>query len=238
MQRQACFLLNIGLVITALPGCASSPSRINDYLSGFQPPSSEAQAVPLPLAVGLLIVLPENELSNRTTPSKESFARMGLRIQKEFESPRMTVERIYPTIIVPAGGLGTLSLERVREATQGGQSRKIIVVVATSQPARKVHYSMVEDQLFARMEAALVDLSSGQELAMGRGEDDYVLAQSYFFNAFSYPRLYYRTFTFAGPFTVVEGDPYKALGEAAFSGAADQLGMKLRQRLDPQPAAT
>ena len=65
-----------------------------------------------------------------------------------------------------------------------------------------------------------------------------MLAQSYLFNTFSYPRLYYRTFTFAGPFTVVEGDPYKALGEAAFSGAADQLGMKLRQRLDPQPAAT
>jgi hypothetical protein len=235
MQRQACF---IGLLL-ALVGCAGAPSRINDYLTGFQPPSSEATAVRLPLAVGLLIALPENELSNRTTPSKESLERIGRRIQKELEeSSKIRMERIYPTIIIPAAGLETLSRERVREATQGGQSRKIIVVVATSQPARKVRYSMVEDQLFARMEAALVDLSSGQELAMDRGEDDYVLAQSYFFNAFSYPRLYYRTFTFAGPFTVVEGDPYKALGEAAFSGAADQLGMKLRQRLDPQPAAT
>jgi hypothetical protein len=238
MQRQVCFLLSIGLLMLALVGCASPPTWINEYLTGFQPPSSKTLAVSLPLAVGLLIALPENELSNRTTPSKESLDRMGLRIQKEFESPRMTVERIYPTIIIPATGLGTLSLERVREATQGGHSRKIIVVVATSQPARKVHYSMLEDQLFARMDAALVDLSSGQELATERGEDDYVLAQSYFFNAFSYPRLYYRTFTFAGPFTVVEGDPYKALGEAAFSGAADQLGMKLRQLLDPQPAAT
>ena len=67
------------------------------------------------------------------------------------------------------------------------------------------------------------------------GQDDYVLAQSYFYNGFSYPRLYYRTFTFAGPFTVVEGNPFKALGEMAFSGAADQLGMKLRRLMDPTP---
>ena len=49
----------------------------------------------------------------------------------------------------------------------------------------------------------------------------------------SYPRLYYRNFTFGGPFIIVEGDPYQALAWEAFKGAADQLGMKLRQRLNP-----
>jgi hypothetical protein len=219
----------------AVAGCAGQSSRIGEYLTGFQTAPSEAQAVSLPLTVGLFIALPENELSYPTTPSKDTLAKIAFRIQKELqESSRITVAHIAPPIIVPATGIGTLSLERVREAMRGRGVDKVIVIVATSQPARKAHYGILEDQLFARMDAALVDLTTGHVLAADSGQDDYVLAQSYFFNAFSYPRLYYRTFTFAGPFTVVEGDPYKALGEAAFSGAADQIGMKLRQRLDAQ----
>jgi hypothetical protein len=85
------------------------------------------------------------------------------------------------------------------------------------------------------MDAALVDPASGRILSSDSGQDDYILAQTYY-NQFSYPRLYYRTFTFAGPFTIVEGNPYKALGEAAFSGAADQVGMKFRRLVDPGPA--
>jgi len=30
----------------------------------------------------------------------------------------------------------------------------------------------------------------------------------------------------------VSGDPYKALGEQTFRGAAEQLGMRLRMRLE------
>jgi hypothetical protein len=219
---------------TSAAGCSTPSSRIGEYLTGFQTPASQQQALSLPLKVGLLIALPENELSYPTTPSKESLETTGSRIQKDLEeSPKIRVERIFPTIIIPAAGLGALSLERVREAAQG-TSPKLIVIVATSRPARRVHAWRVEDQLFARMDAALVDLSSGLVLATENGQDDYVLAQSFFYNDFSYPRIYYRTFTFAGPFTVVrQGDPYKALGEAAFSGAADQVGMKLRQKLDP-----
>jgi hypothetical protein len=227
------------VVAMAMVGCAGHSSRIGDYLTGFQPPVSRDQAVTLPVTAQLLIVLPENQLSYPTTPSKDVLAKIAFRIQKELqESSRITITHIAPPIIVPATGVGTLSLERVREATQGRGADKVIVVVATSQPARKVHYGTLEDQLFARMDAALVDLSSGTVLATESGQDDYVLAQSYFFNAFSYPRLYYRTFTFAGPFTVVDGNPYKALGEAAFSGAADQIGMKLRQRLDTDRPAS
>jgi len=228
-------IISIVVACTAFAaGCATSSSRMGEYLTGFQTTASQPQAVSLPLKVGLLMALPENELSYPTTPSKESLERMGRRIQKELEeSPKIRVERIFPTIIIPAAGIGALSLERVREATQGVTSPKVIVIVATSRPARRVQAWRVEDQLFARMDAALVDLPRGVVLATENGQEDYVLAQSFFYNYFSYPRLYYRTFTFAGPFTVVEGDPYKALGEAAFSGAADQVGMKLRQKLDP-----
>jgi hypothetical protein len=227
-------IISIVVACTAVAaGCATPSSRIGEYLAGFQTPASQPQTVSLPLKVGLLMALPENELSYSTTPSKESLARMGRRIQKELEeSPKIRVERILPTIIIPAAGIGALSLERVREETQG-ISPKLILIVATSRPARRVQAWRVEDQLFARMDAAVVDLFSGLVLATESGQDDYVLAQSFFYNYFSYPRLYYRTFTFAGPFTVVEGDPYKALGETAFSGAADQVGMKLRQKLDP-----
>ena len=237
MQQLRPFVLTVWLAGSlALVGCAGSSSRINDYLTGFKAPLSEAGPVALPLTVGLLIALPENELGNPTTPSKESLTHMGLRIQKELqESSKIRVERIYPTIIIPSAGIHALDPQQLRDVTQGRNSPKLLVVVATSRPARRVYFWRLEDQLFARMDVALVDLSTGQALAADAGQDDYVLSQSTYFNAFSYPRLYYRTFTFAGPFTVVEGDPYKALGEAAFSGAADQIGMKLRQRLDPAP---
>jgi hypothetical protein len=222
------------VVVLTLAGCAASSSRIDEYLSGFQATPVQKEALSFPLNVGLLIALPENELSRNTTPSKESLAQMGRRIQKELEeSPKIRVERIFPTIIIPAAGLGALSVDRVRDATHGHNMRYILVVVPSSRLARKIHFSLIEDQLFVRMDAALVDLSTGRVRAVEVGEGDYVLGQSLFYNYFSYPRLYYRTFTFAGPFTVVEGDPYKALGEAAFEGAADQLGMKLRQKLDP-----
>ena len=83
--------------------------------------------------------------------------------------------------------------------------------------------------------AALVDVPTGLVLLTEAGQDDYVMAEALdYVDRISYPRLYYRNFTFGGPFTIVEGDPYKALGEQTFRGAADQLGMKLRQRLSPQ----
>ena len=225
------------LVMVMAIGCAGPSSRIGDYLTGFQPVSGPPP-IPSPLVVGLLIALPEEELAKPTTPSKEALEKIGQRIQKELqESPNIRVRRIFPAIIIPAGGLGALNLERVRGSARDPQLPLVLVAVATSQSARKIHFWRVEDQLFARMDAALVDQAAGRVLASESGQDDYVLAQSYANDGVFYPRLYYRTFTFAGPFTVVAGHPFKALGEAAFSGAADQLGMKFRQRLDPIPAS-
>jgi hypothetical protein len=220
------------LWLSCITACAGPSNRIADYLVGFVPPAGKPSIV-LPLVVGLVIALPEAELGHLTTPSVAEFDAFAQRIQKELQlSPNIRVGRIFPTFVIPGGGLGAVSLERLRRTASDPSLPQIIVVVPTSQGARKVRFGGVEDQLFARMDAALVDLATGQVLTGDSGQDDYVLAQTYY-NSFSYPRLYYRTFTFAGPFTVVSGDPFKALGAAAFSGAADQIGMKLRQLVDP-----
>jgi hypothetical protein len=222
----------------ASAGCASSSNRIEQYLTGFQPSQPESTTVVLPLTAELLIVLPENELGKPTTPSKEVLAKIGQRVKKELEeSPGIVIRKILPPVIIPASGVAGLSRQYLIELTADTSVDKIIVAVASSQLARKNRFWMVEDQLFARMDAALVELPTGRVLAQELGQSDYVLATSYYYNDFSYPRLYYRNFTFAGPFTIVDGDPYKALGEESFRGAADQLGMKLRQRLASTPSA-
>ena len=216
-------------------GCAGPSSPMGNYLAGFQPVSGQAQ-ISLPLVIDIVIALPEEELPKPTTPSMDMLEKIGQRIEKQLqESPNIKVRRVFPPIIIPAGGVGALSVERVRESVKEPALSKVVVAVATSRPARRAYFSRIEDQLFARMDAALLELTTSQVLASESGQDDYVLAQSYFYTGFSFPRLYYRTFTFAGPFTVVEGNPYKALGEMAFSGAADQLGMKLRRLMDPSP---
>jgi hypothetical protein len=228
------FLL-VALWLCFITGCAGPSNRISDYLVGFEPQAGRHPIV-LPLTVGLVIALPEAQLGEATTPSVQAFEGMAQRIQKELQlSPNIRVGRIFPTFIIPAGGLGALSLERLRQIVTDQDVTRIIVVVPSSRAARKVYFSRIEDQLFARMDGALLDLATGTVLARDSGQDDYILAQSYY--DFTFPRLYYRTFTVAGPFTIVSGDPFKALGNAAFSGAADQIGMKLRRLVDPTPQA-
>jgi hypothetical protein len=50
-----------------------------------------------------------------------------------------------------------------------------------------------------------------------------------------YPRVFYRDITESGPFEVVEGNPQIALGEAAFREAANQLSLRVRERLKEAP---
>lgn len=220
----------------SLNGCATPSGRVTDYLTGFQPPVGESQTVALPLVAGLIVVLPEEEVGKPTTPSKDIMEKLAGRVRQELQtSPALSIERIFPTVTVVGGALAGVGIDRLRELTQGTSLAKVIVVVPTSQTASKIRFTnLQETQLFTRMDAALIDLATGRVLATGSGEDDYVLGETlYYSDGVGYPRLYYRTFTFGGPFTVVQGDPYKALGEAAFRGAADQLGMKLRARLSP-----
>jgi hypothetical protein len=207
-------------------------------LTGFQLQESELQTVPLPLVAGVIMVLPEKEAGKPTTPSKDTFEKIAARIQRELQvSPVLTIEKIFPTAAVVGGGPAGVGMDRLRELTQGTNLVKVIVVVPTSQTASKIRFTnLQETQLYARMDAALIDLGTGRVLVTQSAEDDYVLGETlYYSDGVGYPRLYYRTFTFGGPFTVVAGDPYQALGEAAFANAADQLGMKLRARLSPAP---
>ncbi len=222
------------VMLFSLNGCAAPSARITEYLAGFQPLQAEPQPIALPLVVGLIVALPEDELGKPTAPSKDMLEKLAQRAQKELQAPpHITIQRIFPSITLPAGGLHGLGLERVRAIAGEGNLTKVIVVVATSRSAQKLRFwPIMEYQLYVRMDAALVDVSSGLVLMTEVGLDDYVLADSLdYVGRISYPRLYYRNFTFGGPFTVVDGDPSKALGEAAFGGAADQLGMKLRMRL-------
>ena len=225
------------VVLLSLWACASSSNRITEYLSGFQPPPDGAQPVALPLNTGLVVVLPEDELGKPTTPSRETVHALAERLQKDLQaSPNLVIQRVFPSITIPANGLHALSLERLQGLAREGNLTRMLVVVAASRSASKLRWWPIwENQLYVRMDAALVEVPTGRVLMTESGEDDYVMAEALdYVERISYPRLYYRNFTFGGPFTVVQGDPYKALGEQTFRGAADQLGMKLRKRLDPE----
>ena len=227
-------------VLIVLNGCAADSSRVTEYLSGFPPQPEKPPQVSLPLAVGLVVALPEDELNKPTTPSKDTLEKAAQRIQAELQaSLQITVQRIFPALTIPAGGLRSLALERVQALAKEGNLTKMIVVVATSRSAQKLRFwPVMEYQLYVSMDAALVEIPSGRVLMTESGQDDYVMADNLdYVDRISFPRLYYRNFTFGGPFTVVQGDPYKALGEQAFRGAADQLGMRLRARLSPSSPA-
>lgn len=222
-----------------LNACAEPSSRITEYFSGFPPQPENPSPVALPLVAGLVLALPETEMGKPTTPSPAMLEKVAGRIQKELqESSAIVIRRIWPPITIPGSGLGGLSLERIRELAREESPATVLVVVATSWSATKMRFWPIqENQLYVRMDAALVDVPAGRVLLTESGQDDYVMAEALdYVDRISYPRIYYRNFTFGGPFTIVEGDPYKALGEQAFRGAADQLGMKLRRRVSPAAA--
>src|SRR5437016_2088962 len=225
------------VVLLSLWACASSSDRITAYLSGFQPPSDDAQPVALPLNAGLVVVLPEDEMGKPTAPSRDALQAVAERLQKDIQaSPNFVIQKVFPSITIPANGLHGLSLERLQGLARAGNLTQMVVVVAVSRSASKLRFwPIMEHQLYLRMDAALVEVPTVLVLMTESGEDDYVLAEALdYVERISYPRLYYRNFTFGGPFTVVKGDPYKALGEQTFRGAADQLGMTLRKRLGPE----
>lgn len=228
------------VALLVVEGCAISTSRVVDYLSGFHTlpaTSSQPQQPSKPLIAGMVLVLPETEVGKPTTPSSAALEQVAGRIQKELQqSSNIVIQQIFPPVTIPASGLAGLSLEHLRDITKEGKLSTMIVVVATSQSATKLRFWPVQEtQIFVRMDAALMDVSAGLVLMTELGQADYVMAQTLdYYDRISYPRLYYRDFTVSGPFTIVgKGDPYRALGEQAFRDAADQLGMKLRQRLSP-----
>ena len=228
-------LITIAALLISLNSCAGSPQRVTEYLSGFQSPTDGARPIALPLNAGLVVVLPEDELGKSTTLSQEALQSVAERLQKAIQaSPHIVIQRIFPSITIPANGSYGLSLARLQGLAREGSPATMLVVVATSRSASKLRFWPIrETQLYVRMDAALVEVATGLVLTTESGEDDYVMAEALdYVQRISYPRLYYRNFTFGGPFTIVTGDPNKALGEQTFRGAAEQLGMRLRMRLE------
>lgn len=241
-QRPLTTAYVIGTVLAVMigsSGCVLAPtSRIGDYLSGISVPPTQTQPLATPIRAGLVLAMPQAELDTPTTPSKTLQEKLMGRIQKEFQGPQLVeIKQVFSPITLPGKGLSALTLERLREMTKGTQLTNLFVVVATSQTAKMVlYYPLFEVQLFVRMDLALVDLATGQVLLTGVGQEDYDMEDRYDgVKDILYPRIFYRTVTrWAGPFELVEGDPYVALGEKAFSGATDQLVMHLREKLKQQ----
>ncbi len=232
-------LLGAGLAaMIGLGGCAITPaSRIGDYLSGMPTPAAQPQQLATPIRAGLVLAMPETEFVKPTAPSQTLRERLADRIKKGLQDTRkVDIKQFVPSLTLPGDGLAALTLDRLREAAKETQISKLFVVVATSQSAQvMLPYPLFEVQLFVRMDLALVDLTTGRILLTEVGQEDYDMEDRYDgVKDILYPRIFYRTITrWGGPFKLVEGDPYVALGEETFSGAADQLVMHLRERLDP-----
>ena len=225
------------LAMLSVAGCMGGPDRAMDYLSGIQ----EASSQPPPSAAvraGLVLVLPESESAKPTAPPRAVQDKLADRLQRALTADRwIEIAQVLPPINIPGDGRKALSLDRLREAARPAHLDRLAVVVFTSQSVQRVQpYPLIETQIFARTDLALVDLATGRLLLSEYGEEDYILGQRRDVDrTISYPRVYFRDMTESGPFTVVEGDPYRALGEIAFKAAADQLVLRLHERLALSP---
>jgi hypothetical protein len=222
------------LAILGVAGCVAGPDRVMDYLSGIEVASPQP---PLSAAVhaGLVLVLPESELAKPTAPPRDVQDKLADRLQRALTTAQqIEITRVLSPVNIPGDGRHALSLDRLREAAKPAHLDTLAVVVLTSQSVQRVQpYPLIETQLFAKMDLALVDLATGRLLLSEHGEEDYILGQRRDVDrTISYPRVYYRDMTTSGPFTIVEGDPYRALGEIAFRAAADQLILRLQERLN------
>ncbi len=229
-------LLETGLAaMLSLGGCAGDSSRIGDYLSGITLPPTQPKELATPIQAGLVLAMPETELVKPTAPSQTLRERLADRIKKGLQdTQRVDIKQVAPPLTLRGDGLAALNLSQLRQSVKDAQVQQLFVVVATSQSAQPVlPYPLFEVQLFVRMDLALVDLATGHILLTEVGREDYDMEDRYDgVKDILYPRIFYRTRTrWAGPFKLVKGDPYVALGEETFSGAADQLVMRLRERL-------
>ena len=155
-------LITIAALLISLNSCAGSPQRVTEYLSAFQSPTDGARPIALPLNAGLVVVLPEDELGKPTTPSQEALQAVAERMQKQIQtSPHIVIQRIFPSITIPASGLHGLSLERLQGLAREGSPATMLVVVATSRSASKLRFWPIrENQLYVRMDGALVEVPS------------------------------------------------------------------------------
>ena len=217
------------IAVVGLTGCSVTRLRASDYFAGF---STASAGLPgkAPISAALLLAIPETEAAKPTALTPVMQKDLVERVRTNLRDTRLVIGSIASPIVLPGDGKGALTPERLREIGKETGLQHLLVLIPSSQSAQRVQeYPIIETELFARMDAALVDLTAGRILLTAAGQEDYILAQRRdVARTIGYPRIYYRTQTTTGPFTVVEGDPFAELGKIAFTAAADQLLLALQ----------
>lgn len=228
-------LMTLATIFVAVPGCLGS-SRTHEYFTGLTP--GQLQLTKRPLDVALMLAVPETEMKNPTALNPANQTKLIEHLAKQLrEATAIEVKTVLPPITLPGDGTRTLSLDRLRDLTKQAHVPYLFVVVPSSRSAQRVQpYPLIETELFARLDAAVIDVTAGRVLLTETGEEDYILGERRdVARTIGYPRIYYRTQTTTGPFTVVDGDrdPFAELGKTSFTAAADQLVLRFLNRLKP-----
>ena len=217
------------MAVVGLTGCSVNGSRASDYLTGFSTASAgPSPKAPIPVAV--VLAIPETEAAKPTALTPVMQKEMLDRVRTKLLDTKLAISKIASPIVLPGDGKGGLTPERLRQIGKETGLQHLLVLIPSSRSVQRVQeYPIIETQLFARMDAAVVDLTTGRILLTAVGQEDYILGQRRdVARTISYPRIYYRTQTTSGPFTVVERDPFAELGKIAFTAATDQLLLALQ----------
>ena len=152
------------------------------------------------------------------------------RVRTKLLDTKLAISAIASPIVLAGDGKGALTPQRLRQIGKETGMQHLLLLIPSSKSVQRVQeYPIIETQLFAQIDAALVDLTTDRILLTGAGQEDYILGQRRdVARTIGYPRIYYRTQTTTGPFTVVERDPFAELGKIAFTAATDQLLLALQ----------
>jgi hypothetical protein len=222
-------VMTLVIAVVGLTGCSVTRTGAGDYLAGFSTaPAGPPRKAPIPAAV--VLAIPETEAAKPTALTPVMQQELVERVRTNLRDTQLAISSIASPIVLAGDGKGALTPERLRQVGKETGLHHLLVLIPSSQSAQRVQvYPIIETQLFAQIDAAVVDLTAGQILLTAAGEEDYILAQRRdVARTISYPRIYYRTQTTTGPFTVVEGDPFAELGKIAFTAATDQLLLALQ----------
>jgi hypothetical protein len=222
-------VVTLVIAVVGLTGCAVTRSRASDYLAGFSTASAgPPRKAPIPAAV--VLAIPETEAAKPTALTPVMQKELVERVRTKLLDTQLAISAIASPIVLAGDGKGALTPERLRQIGKETGLEHLLVLIPSSKSVQRVQeYPIIETQLFARMDAAVVDLAADRILLTGAGQEDYILGQRRdVARTIGYPRIYYRTQTTSGPFTVVEGDPFAELGKTAFTAATDQLLLALQ----------
>jgi hypothetical protein len=222
-------VVTLVIAVMGLTGCSVTRSRTSDYLAGFSTaPAGPPRKAPIPAAV--VLAIPETEAAKPMALTPVIQKELVELVRTNLRDTKLAISSIAPPIVLAGDGKGALTPERLRQISKETGMQHLLVLILSSQSVQRVQeYPIIETELFARVDAALVDLTANRILLTAAGEEDYILGQRRdVARTIGYPRIYYRTQTTTGPFTVVEGDPFSELGKIAFTAATDQLLLALQ----------